>query len=172
MIDCRSINRLRLSHAAYTWSENDLLFTHASPQNPDEWGYLWYPEQIETQFEVFAEQICFVGHTHKPYIYVKGTNKFVNEEEYFIPHGLRCIVNIGSVGQPRDGNPRASYYIFDDKERLLKNRRVEYDFRLTAQKIQEAKLPEVLGQRLISWIVKPMNESQNCKTESAAAFSY
>ncbi|MFH1742273.1 MAG: metallophosphoesterase family protein [bacterium] len=143
-----STNLRRLARSMLKWSENNLLFTHASPSYPGEWNYLWTPDQAELEFDSFSEQICFVGHIHRPYFYIHGTEQFVNQNDLFVPPNVRCMVNAGSVGQPRDGDPRASYCIYDEGEHLLKIRRVEYDFTLTATKIIQAGLPKVLAERL------------------------
>lgn len=61
---------------------------------------------------------------------------------------VRCLVNVGSVGQPRDGDPRAAYAVFDNKNRSVEMVRVEYDVARAAEKIRRAGLPAALAQRL------------------------
>ncbi len=138
----------RLSRFIWRWTEDNIFLTHSSPEKPEEWEYLYAPNQISNQFDHFDQEICFVGHTHQPYIFAQGTDRFLTTDEFFIPNGTRCMVNCGSVGQPRDGDPRASYCLYDDKKRLLTFRRVAYDFNLTLTKIINSGLPEILGRRL------------------------
>jgi diadenosine tetraphosphatase ApaH/serine/threonine PP2A family protein phosphatase len=94
--------------------------------------------------------VCFVGHTHVPRIFV-----YHNRNVYQIPETTtelnpvgRYIVNAGSVGQPRDGNPLASYGIYDSEARTVEIKRVPYDIKAARTKILSAGLPAVLAQRL------------------------
>ncbi len=141
-------NFRRLSRFVWRWTEDNLFLTHSSPETPEEWEYLYAPSRISTQFNYFEQEICFVGHTHQPYVFVQGTDRLLTVDEFQVPDGVRCIVNCGSVGQPRDGDPRASYCLYDSNKRLLQFRRVEYDFNLTLTKIINSGLPEILGRRL------------------------
>jgi diadenosine tetraphosphatase ApaH/serine/threonine PP2A family protein phosphatase len=143
-----STERRWLSEAPLIWSENNLLFTHGSPTHPEKWRYLWDPQQIEREFSSFSEQVCFVGHTHEPFICVARAGRFASDTAFRIPAGKRCIVNVGSVGQPRDGDPRAAYCIYDDVDQLLSIHRVQYDIHTAARKIIRAGLPEALAERL------------------------
>lgn len=143
-----SADRRWLSQVGLTWSERNLLIAHGSPSNPEEWDYLWHPYQIEREFRSFNERVCFVGHTHQPFIYVAGTGRFVDGYQFRLPAAAQCLVNVGSVGQPRDGDPRAAYCTYDDEDRLLSIRRISYDISTAARKIIEAGLPDVLAERL------------------------
>lgn len=144
-----STHRGWLSRAVLTWSENDLLFTHGAPSQPEEWHYLFDPWQVEMEFSSFTEQVCFVGHTHQPFIYVAGSGWFARDDVFHVPAGARCMVNDGSVGQPRDGDPDAAYCIYDDTDRLCTIRRVHYDIHTAARKIIQAGLPGALAERLV-----------------------
>lgn len=137
-----------LGEAGLTWQENDMLFAHGSPGSPEEWRYLWSPHQVEREIYRFDEQICFVGHTHQPFIYLAGKGRFADKPRINVPAGTRCVVNVGSVGQPRDGDPRAAYCTYDDVDRLLTIHRVDYDIETAARKILSVGLPETLAQRL------------------------
>ena len=100
--------------------------------------------------------ISFVGHSHKPNFYYMVPNPEDDGEEitFISPgsrHTERCkrvLVNVGSVGQPRDEDPRAAYAIYDADKRWVAIRRVPYDWEKTRRKIIAAGLPQVLGDRL------------------------
>ena len=92
--------------------------------------------------------ICFVGHTHVAVCF-REPGPFYDDGSqcHFEPEG-RAVVNVGSVGQPRDGDRRACFAVFDSAERTLEIRRVAYDYETAARKIREAGLTQVLGDRL------------------------
>jgi diadenosine tetraphosphatase ApaH/serine/threonine PP2A family protein phosphatase len=110
------------------------------------------PERLAEMFAVFPEQICFCGHSHIPGIYLEdgrfASPRSVNHEiSLRALNGRRAIINVGSVGQPRDGDPRACYVTYD-RERI-RFHRVEYDFRPTQAKIRKVDaLPDFLAARL------------------------
>ena len=94
-------------------------------------------------------QVCFHGHTHVPRVYVK-TDKVqeVPADQVAIEDGAKYFINIGSVGQPRDGDWRASYVLYDLESRVIYFRRIEYDIATTQHKILAAGLPEMLAHRI------------------------
>jgi len=138
------------------------LFVHGSPRNPLS-EYI-FPEDIynhrkmERLFQL-VERYCFQGHTHVPGVFTEGFQFYSPEEidnEYTLGDG-KVLVNVGSVGQPRDGDPRACYLILDDGQEpekpagpvRLTYRRLPYDFETTIKKIYD--IPELepfLGDRL------------------------
>jgi len=123
---------------------------HASPQAPGKWYYiLSLPEAIH-QFRFFEKPICVIGHTHIPLVVEELNNQYriIEEDEFLIESGAHYLINVGSVGQPRDGDPRTTCCIYDTKKKLFKRMRLEYDIKSAAQKILEAGLPKVLSERL------------------------
>jgi putative phosphoesterase len=120
----------------------EVLFSHGSPYEPDEWHYVISEFDMREAFRAFTERICFVGHSHIPVIFSED-----GETDDIAHHG-RFIVNVGSVGQPRDGNPDLSFGIFDREQWSYRNVRAEYDFKTTAKKIRETGLPRALADRL------------------------
>lgn len=122
-----------------TYEENDALYVHGSPCEPTR-EYI-YPrdamdaEKMERIFSAFTH-VCFVGHTHIPGIFTQDL-QFIRPEDaelpYRIPKNRKVLINVGSVGQPRDYNPRACYVIWDGKAVVW--RRLSYDYEKTAQKI-------------------------------------
>lgn len=133
----------------------EATLVHASPRHPEEWDYL---VSAEDGFEVFGDfqtRLCFVGHSHRPGTWSLGSSgpeytegRASGAATVRLEDGRRYIVNVGSVGQPRDRDPRAAYAIWDRDERTVTIRRVEYDRRLAAEKIIAAGLPRSLANRL------------------------
>ena len=94
--------------------------------------------------------LCFVGHSHAPAIFHSALDKMarINGWKTRIEPDEKYVVNIGSVGQPRDGDPRASYAIYDTGEGTVEIRRVDYDIQKAKEKILKAGLPPYLAHRL------------------------
>lgn len=130
--------------------KEDLHFVHASPYEPDHWHYILSQSHAELAFKHFDRRICFAGHSHLPMIF-SGFEGYVRRQagHDFVPNEeSRYIVNAGSVGQPRDNDPRASYVLYDTVEDDIQFRRVEYDVAAAQKKMKEAALPEMLIERL------------------------
>lgn len=130
---------------------------HASPHRPEEWDYLISDEDGFRVFGDFETRICFVGHSHRPAVWSLGSGGPDHEDLAGPTHhgrqidfhdGRRYIVNVGSVGQPRDRDPRAAYILWDEEGRRVTLRRVGYDHKAAAAKILGAGLPRVLAERL------------------------
>jgi diadenosine tetraphosphatase ApaH/serine/threonine PP2A family protein phosphatase len=133
----------------------DAWLAHASPDRPGEWDYLVSEEEGFAVFGAFDSRLCFVGHSHVPATWSLGGGGPDYEAAFATwPHrirleaGRRYLINVGSVGQPRDGDPRAAYAIWDVEARAVTIRRVPYDPRGPARKILAAGLPSVLAERL------------------------
>jgi len=129
----------------------EIQLVHSSPFQSEEWHYLTQQDDIERNFRYFQGAICFFGHVHKPYIAEQakgGEVKILPESEKVLDPSCRYLVNVGSVGQPRDGDPRTCYVMYDSQSRKLSIRRIPYDFETTHQKTIAADLPEYLAQRL------------------------
>jgi diadenosine tetraphosphatase ApaH/serine/threonine PP2A family protein phosphatase len=97
-----------------------------------------------------AERLCFFGHTHKQAGFVLRGRRaaVVPLDEFLVNDGGRYLVNVGSVGQPRDGDPRAAFTLYDDETESVRFVRVEYDIETAARKIADAALPSLLAFRL------------------------
>lgn len=142
------LRQLPLSHA----EGQDLRIVHATPRDPGRWNYIFTHQQAMDEFESFPEKICFVGHSHQPGIFelVDSETIIMNSDHVKIRDGRRYIVNVGSVGQPRDGDPRACLCLYDVEAGEVTIKRVTYDIEGAQAKIKEAGLPPVLANRL-SW---------------------
>jgi predicted phosphodiesterase len=123
--------------------KDDLLFVHASPCNPEQWKYIFEDKAASSIFQCFSESLCFIGHTHAPVIF--STAGQVRR----ITKGDRYLVNVGSVGQPRDRITDLSFGIFDTDTWLYENIRSHYDVETAVHKILNSELPPRLGHRLL-----------------------
>ncbi len=139
-----------LSGLELTYKNNDLIMAHGSLDEPDRFFYLFDITNAITTFELMDRIICFVGHTHIPQIFVReGKRSFLSDSlNITLQAGCKYLVNVGSVGQPRDNLPLASYCIYDKDNKTVEIRRVPYDINATQMKILEANLPEMLARRL------------------------
>jgi len=127
-------------------TREDMTFVHASPMRPEEWTYILSLSDAMESFKAFHTTHCFIGHTHLPV--VVGEDLKVNAYSA----GVRTLINVGSVGQPRDGNPDAAFGILDRKERTYSLIRVPYDVDTTARAIRKAGLPSFLAKRLFKGV--------------------
>lgn len=131
----------------------DALFVHASPHRPETFDYILSQYEAADALAHVKGRSFFVGHTHDPVVYHEtGTINSVWGEPVTLEPDVRYVVNAGSVGQPRDGDPRACYVIWDTDADTLEFRRVEYDVEAAADKIYDAGLPQVLGDRLFAGV--------------------
>ncbi len=146
-----------------TWAEQasvkldgaSVMFIHGSPRDPKE-----YVDNVNIARVIFKDwtgKLAFVGHSHLAGVFACLENNtevtifhacVENENRLPMPPRGRWIVNPGSVGQPRDGNPKASYGVFDTNTKLLEIYRVNYDIAAAQKKIRAAGLPEALASRL------------------------
>lgn len=129
----------------------DIQLVHSSPLQSEEWHYLTSQEDLERNFRYFQGLICFFGHVHKPFIAEQkkdGSVRILPDTEYQLQKDCRYLVNVGSVGQPRDGSPKTCYVMYDTSVQKLSIRRIDYDFETTVKKTLDAGLPEYLAQRL------------------------
>ena len=127
------------------------LLVHASPRDPENWGYILNTDAASRAFLSFRESLCFIGHSHVPAFFEEtdGGARATALEELRLEAARRYIVNVGSVGQPRDGDPRACFALFDSVDRTVRTVRVDYDADVARDKIIEAGLPRELGERLL-----------------------
>jgi diadenosine tetraphosphatase ApaH/serine/threonine PP2A family protein phosphatase len=139
-----------LQNLPLTLRENGFTLAHGSPREPI-WEYLLSTEAAQDNFAYFETAYCLVGHSHVPLIFELVADKAVYRE--FRETNLklkekRMIINPGGVGQPRDGDPRASYAIYDSEAQTVRHYRVEYDIPATQKKMAEQGLPAPLILRL------------------------
>ena len=122
---------------------------HATLDSPTSWAYVRSSLTAELSFACQRTPMAFFGHTHVPGIFVQGGGEvLLSEEGIKIPVDKKVFINAGSIGQPRDGDWRAAYMIYDEEEGGLWLRRVEYDVEAARQAVLNAGLPEKLANRL------------------------
>lgn len=144
----RYLERLPLS---LELPEVGATLVHSTPSRPGLWWYLFSATEAALEFGSFQTQCCFVGHTHLPGAFVKhpgGEVSLVSVGKLRLQEGYRYLVNVGSVGQPRDGEPEAAYLVLDTEASTLDLHRVAYDVPTAQKKILQAGLPPVLAERL------------------------
>jgi len=130
-----------------------MTLVHATPYEPNMWYYITSLEEAAFNYQFFDTQLCFVGHTHIPIIIVLDKDKELYVHQDSSIHldkieGGRLLINIGSVGQPRDRNPKSCYGIFDSGAGEFSYRRVSYNIEKTQAKMKKIKMPEFLINRL------------------------
>jgi diadenosine tetraphosphatase ApaH/serine/threonine PP2A family protein phosphatase len=134
------------------YEDGVITIVHATLDEPLKFNYIFTASETKTTFGVLKTPVCFCGHTHVPTIFTdeEGYISILNERNaQFIP-GSRQVINVGSVGQPRDRDPRASYGIYDEGTKTLTISRAAYDIEKTLRKILDAGLPEFLAYRLLA----------------------
>lgn len=133
----------------YTKRIENFTIVHSTLDNPEKWGYVLDRYDAEANFNYQTTAVCFYGHTHIPIAFEKGDD--IRSGLYSrikIKMGHKYFVNVGSVGQPRDGDPRAAYCIYDMTNNMIELRRLEYDIKTTQQKVLDAGLPSKVATRL------------------------
>ena len=137
----------------YQVREGNLLFCHGSPMNLEEFEYIFAPEQAARCIDIWDQlgDLTFIGHSHlcKAFALTQEDVFEVVADKFQVRKGHKYIISVGSVGQPRDYDNRASYTIYDTAETTFEFKRVAYDIEAAAQKIFEnAKLERNFGNRL------------------------
>lgn len=141
---------------------DNINFVHSSPYQPQEWHYITRHSEASFNFGYFDNPVCFIGHSHVSAIFCEDFNAYRNLGEplisdnknyfslkYQLLREKKYIINVGSVGQPRDRDWRLSFGIFDTETLEYENIRSEYDVESAAKKIIDAKLPRYLADRIL-----------------------
>jgi len=137
-----AINRLPLQI-----EEDNVLYVHASPDYPMHWKYITDARNAYSSLIEMKHSLCFVGHSHIPGIYAYN-ELHGNRNKATLSRDDKTIVNVGSVGQPRDGSPMLSFAVFDDGNWSVEIIRLEYNYQETMTKIENTNLPLFLAERL------------------------
>lgn len=139
-----------LARLPLTADRDGCFFVHGTLDNPQAFEYLTNQRMAERSFEFLAGEVCFVAHSHIPGYFVKEneTISYSSSRRFILKKNARYIVDCGSVGQPRDADPRACFCLFDSARGELDFFRVEYDVSAAAKRISESGLPEALAVRL------------------------
>lgn len=135
--------RAYLAELPLTMTASNCTFVHATPDVPTAWTRLTTYPAAQEQFAHFDTDVCFIGHTHVPAVMADQLGVLQ------VRKGHRYLINVGSVGQPRDQNPKLSFGLFDTDTFEYQNVRLSYDIDGAAQKIRDADaLPNRLAARL------------------------
>jgi diadenosine tetraphosphatase ApaH/serine/threonine PP2A family protein phosphatase len=143
-----------LASLPLTVADGERYFVHADASNPAQWRYVASVEDAAKNFAAVSERLIFCGHIHLPALYsMSPTGKltsFVPTTDVAVPllPGRRWLAVLGSVGQPRDGNPAAAYVMFDTDKSEITYCRAPYDVAEAAEQIRKAGLPPRLADRL------------------------
>ena len=134
----------------YEHVEGISRYVHASPDDPPAWHYILTEQEAWNAFAACEEEATFVGHSHVPLrVLLRGGRLVVSTENTLVVEEEdRALINVGSVGQPRDGDWRAAYVLWDPEARCAEARRLDYDLETASGKILDAGLPEILARRL------------------------
>ena len=130
------------------YEEPQFILTHDEPSIPGTYHFLTSLRDAKETFTCFENRFCFYGHTHLQILFVKDSlGKVVSEkpDKYFYDNEEQFLICSGSVGQPRDKDPRAGYVLIDTENNFIEFRRVEYDVEKAAADIINAGLPEMFA---------------------------
>jgi diadenosine tetraphosphatase ApaH/serine/threonine PP2A family protein phosphatase len=133
----------------FTQPVRDFTIVHATLDAPEQWGYVFNSLDAVASFAFQDTTVCFFGHTHVAGAFVRdeGVRK-IKVDQLPIEETKKYFINVGSVGQPRDGDWRAAYCIYHIDKNVVEQRRVKYDLATAQKKIIEAGLPHMLADRL------------------------
>lgn len=142
-------HRRYLASLMHSLPVDNFAIVHNSLAAFGAWFYVIDHGDVREHFQFQESAVCFHGHTHVPVVYIDGdpVTRLVATELTLAP-GRRYFINVGSVGQPRDGDPRACYVIYDSDASRCEFRRVPYDIETARGKILAAGLPTFLANRL------------------------
>jgi len=138
----------------YQQNVQGMTMVHATADRPEKWGYLYNIELARKCMSASDTKLIFVGHTHQPQVFYETPSKEIKcltpQAGVKIPvyQQGRYVINVGSVGQPRDDNNAASFVVYDTDERELLFCRVAYEYAVTAKKIVDRGLPALFAERL------------------------
>ena len=150
--------RLSVAQAEYLGSlklvevVDGLTLAHGTVHRPELFGYIETVFAAQLSFHQMETRVAFLGHSHVPIAFLESEGQdsvtYTQSTELELRHVSKAIVNVGSVGQPRDDDPRACYAVYDSEAQTVELRRIEYDIEGAQAKIRKAGLSDVLAARL------------------------
>lgn len=144
-------NRNFLASLKLIHENEDLVMVHGSLNQPEEFNYMTDFTEASQTFALMAKPICFLGHTHAVGVFIRdkeGKLDYQTDVRLKLKENHQYIVNVGSVGQPRDGINQASFCIYDTERKEVLIKRVSYDIKTAQRKILANGLPQFLAARL------------------------
>ncbi|MFA5114494.1 MAG: metallophosphoesterase family protein [Candidatus Omnitrophota bacterium] len=142
-----------LSSLELVYRDEDFTLVHGTLDMPEKFNYMTDVLSSRESFSCLRNNICFLGHSHLPAVFIQNSDKEVKQDKagcIVLEKGKKYIINVGSVGQPRDGDPRSCYCLYDSAKKEVRFRRVDYNVPAARKKIIEAGLPRFLGDRLLT----------------------
>jgi len=142
-----------LSNLDYVHEEEEIVLTHGSLRDPSDFNYVTDRKSAHVAMALQQRRFCFVGHTHIPCLFYyesSGDLDFKYAPRIKLQENTEYLVNVGSIGQPRDGDWHACYCIYDSREEIIRFKRIEYDVKKASEKILKAGLPGRLSERILS----------------------
>jgi len=151
VLDDRDLEWLR--DLPYLVDLEDCSVAHGAYDHPELFDYIQTTSDADPSLDSMTRPVCFVGHTHVPVALLRlvddpDRTAFTCDDQIDLQEVQKALINVGSVGQPRDEDPRAACAVFDSSADLVTIKRVEYDIAREADRIRRAGLPAVLGDRL------------------------
>jgi len=134
------------------YKNQDLTLVHGTLDNPQDFGYMIEDYNADESFRLLENNVCFIGHSHVAGVFIKKREakiEYAVESPIKIKEPNKYIINVGSIGQPRDSIPDAAYCLYDTDKKEVCIKRVKYDIRSARNKIIKAGLPKILGDRLL-----------------------
>jgi predicted phosphodiesterase len=142
-------DRKWLRDLKYVRLVSNFTIVHATLDQPTRWAYVFDKLMAAASFTYQNTAVCFFGHTHVPLAFIRDSQvRGGTYSKFKVEPGRKYFVNVGAVGQPRDGIPKAGYVVYDMDEGSIELRRLDYDIAAVQAKIRKAGLPERLAERL------------------------
>jgi diadenosine tetraphosphatase ApaH/serine/threonine PP2A family protein phosphatase len=144
-------NKTYLASLPIETVNDGIYWVHSSPHEPGEWHYVVSKAKANQHFANFQEPLCFLGHSHRPLILEEsptGTIEIYFNTSFKLKPEHRYIINVGSLGQPRDGNNQPAFVVYDSASGQINFHRFAYDRATTQKKIVANGLPDYLAERL------------------------
>lgn len=135
------------------YSRDNYILVHASLNEPQIFNYLLTVNDCRMTFELLKSQACFIGHTHIPIVFVRNEQRdsyYEDTDKIRLEPGNKYVINVGSVGQPRDRIASAAFCVWDTKKLEVEIKRAPYNIFIARQKIVDNGLPAFLGDRLLT----------------------
>jgi putative phosphoesterase len=143
-------NKAFLESLPFSHHENEILYVHSTPSHPEEWHYILSEYEAKQYMEKIKQRVCFVGHSHIPVVFSNEQGILTSDEIKLNTTSGKYIINVGSVGQPRDGDPRLCFVFYDTDSSHIRFIRKEYPVQVTYNEILENSLPPFLAMRLLA----------------------
>ena len=142
-------DRKWLRDLKYVRLVSNFTIVHATLDQPQRWAYVFEKLDAAASFTYQNTAVCFFGHTHVPLAFIRDSSvRGGTYSKFKVEPGRKYFVNVGAVGQPRDGIPKAGYVVYDMDEGSIELRRLDYDIAAVQAKIIKAGLPQRLADRL------------------------